>query len=180
MDTLKGTRIKLREIVNEDWQDIHAYASNPSVCRFQPWGPNTEEDTKIFLNQILMDAQENPRTRYYFAIIEKESDSLIGSCELNLRDNTNRTGEISYIIHPEYWGKGYATEAAKLLITLGFTEFNLHRIFATCDTRNIGSAKVLEKTGMMLEGRMREDLLIKDGWRDSYLYSILEYEWKAR
>jgi RimJ/RimL family protein N-acetyltransferase len=73
---------------------------------------------------------------------------------------------------------GFATEVAKLLIEFGFRELNLHRIYATCDPRNIGSSKVLEKIGMSKEGRIREDLLIKDGWRDSLLFSILEQEWK--
>lgn len=52
----------------------------------------------------------------------------------------------------------------------------MHRIYATCDPRNIGSSKVLEKVGMTREGRLREDLLIKDRWRDSLVYSILEHE----
>jgi len=179
MEIINGNTILLREIVEEDWINIHAYASQSIVSRFQAWGPNTEEDTMNFVNQIHIDSNDHPRTRYVFAIVEKESNRMIGSCELNIRDITNRAGEVAYILHPDYWGKGYATEAAQLLINIGFMEFNLHRIFASCDTRNIGSAKVLEKTGMTLEGRMREDLIIKDGWRDSFLYSILEHEWKA-
>lgn len=67
-----------------------------------------------------------------------------------------------------------ATEAARLLIDFGFKELHLHRIYATCDPRNIASYKVMEKLGLTFEGRMRENLLIKDGWRDSLLYSILE------
>ncbi|MBW8349665.1 GNAT family N-acetyltransferase [Bacillus sp. IITD106] len=180
MEVINGNTIKLRQIMEKDWPDIHTYASLPEVSRFQPWGPNTEEDTKAFVNQILNDAKVRPRTRYVYVIIEKELNKIIGSSELNIRDFSNRTGEVAYIVHPDYWGKGYATEAARLMTKLGFTAFNLHRIFATCDTRNIGSAKVLEKVGMTLEGRMREDVLIKDGWRDSYLFSILEHEWKAR
>ncbi len=46
--------------------------------------------------------------------------------------------------------------------------------------RNVASSKVLEKTGMTKEGRMREDLLIRDGWRDSFLYSILVHEWDKK
>ena len=67
---------------------------------------------------------------------------------------------------------------ASLLIDFGFSELNMHRVFATCDPRNIGSAKVLGKVGMIREGRIRDDLLLKDGWYDSLLYSILENEWK--
>ena len=90
----------------------------------------------------------------------------------------DKIGEIGYILNPEYWGRGFATDVSKLLIDFGFKEYKLHRIFATCDPRNIGSSRVLEKAGMRKEGRIRENLLIKDGWRDSLLYSVLEHEWK--
>lgn len=96
----------------------------------------------------------------------------------SIRDLTNKVGEVSYIVNPDYWNKGIATEATTMLIDFGFNQHQLHRIFATCDPRNIGSLKVLEKVGMVLEGRIRENLFIKYGWRDSLLYSVLEYEWK--
>ncbi|MDY0409775.1 GNAT family N-acetyltransferase [Paracerasibacillus soli] len=82
-------------------------------------------------------------------------------------------------MNPKYWKMGFATEVANLLISYGFKQLKLHRIFATCDPRNIGSLRVLEKVGMMKEGRIREHILIKDGWRDSLLYSVLEQEWNG-
>ncbi len=106
-----------------------------------------------------------------------KKERLIGAGEINIRNFTNRQGEIGYIIHPDYWAKGYATEVSKLLIEFGFSTLNLHRIFATCDPRNLGSAKVFEKIGMTKEGKIRQDLLLRDGWRDSLLYSILKHEW---
>jgi RimJ/RimL family protein N-acetyltransferase len=54
----------------------------------------------------------------------------------------------------------------------------LHRIFATCDPRNVASRRVLTKIGMTHEGRMRETLLIRDGWRDSDVYAILKHEFR--
>ena len=59
-------------------------------------------------------------------------------------------------------------------------DLNMHRIFATCDPINIASSRVLDKVGMIKEGRLRENLLIKDGWRDSLLYGILEQEWLGK
>lgn len=66
------------------------------------------------------------------------------------------------------------------MITFGFDTLKLHRIYATCDPRNIGSSKVLEKVGMAKEGILRENMLMKDGiWRDSFLYSVLKQEWSS-
>ncbi|WP_353958327.1 GNAT family N-acetyltransferase [Fictibacillus sp. b24] len=66
----------------------------------------------------------------------------------------------------------------KELLQFGLEKLQLHRIFVTCDPRNKASEKVLSKIGMTLEGRMRECILLKDGWRDSMLFSMLEHEWK--
>lgn len=175
---LVSNNVFLREMKEKDWIDVHAYASNEIVCKYQPWGPNSEEESKDFVKQVLEDARKGERTRFVFAIIEKENERMIGAGEFNIRDFQNKTGEIGYIVNPKFWGKGIATEVAKILIQFGFEKCNLHRIFATCDPRNIASSKVLEKVGMTQEGRMREDLYIKDGWRDSFLYSILEQEWE--
>ena len=60
----------------------------------------------------------------------------------------------------------------------GFGELGLHRIFATCDPRNIGSRRVLEKAGMQCEGILREHKWQKGEWRDSCLYAMLEHEWR--
>ncbi|MDR6552608.1 GNAT family protein [Paenibacillus qinlingensis] len=177
MSTLIGDRVHLREFNFNDWIDVHKYASQEIVCRFQPWGPNNEEQTQVFVRQILEDAKKTPRNRFVFAIIEQSTGKMIGAGEINIRSRTNLSGEIAYIIHPDYWGKGIATEVAKLLVNCGFKEFHLHRIYATCDPRNIGSAKVLSKVGMTQEGRLRDALLIKDGWRDSLVFGILQYEW---
>ncbi|QFG00046.1 N-acetyltransferase [Psychrobacillus glaciei] len=171
-------RVILREMEEKDWIDVHEYASKEMVCQYQPWGPNTEMESKDFVKQVLRDAKREERTRFVFAIIEKENERMIGAGEFNIRDNRNKSGEIRYIINPDFWGKGIATEVAKHLIAFGFKQFQLHGIYATCAPRNIASSKVLEKVGMTLKGRMREDLLIKGGWRDSFLYSILEQEWK--
>lgn len=174
---LESERLVLREFNKEDWMDVHRYASQEIVCRFQPWGPNTEEDSIGFVNQVLIDTTKEPRTRYTFAIVTKDNERMIGATEISIRDDFNRNGEIAYIVNPDYWGNGIATEVATILIGFGFSKLKLHRIFATCDPRNVGSSKVLEKVGMTLEGRIREDLLLKDGWRDSLLYGVLEHEW---
>lgn len=177
MENMEVNLIYLRELRLTDWIDVHAYASQERVCLFQPWGPNTYEQTQIFVNQIIEDAQGAPRTRYAYAIIEQNINKMIGMIEINIRSTIDRSGEISYIIHPDYWGKGIATDASSLLLEVGFEKFDLHRIYATCDPRNLGSSRVLLKIGMTYEGRLRDALLIKDGWRDSLLFSILEQEW---
>lgn len=180
IDTLKiplfSERLSLREFMEDDWAAVHSYASQATVCHYQPWGPNTEVDSQEYVQQVIQDAAQKPRRRYALAI--EMNEAMVGTGEISIEDIHHQVGVIAYIVHPDYWGQGIATEVARLLIDFGFQALNLHRIYATCDCRNIGSAKVLEKAGMIKDGRLREHLWIKGGWRDSYLYSVLEQEWK--
>lgn len=110
------------------------------------------------------------QSRFIHAIVV--DSAVVGTAELKL--SGGRTGEIAYLVHPARWGRGIATAAGRLLLELGFGSHRLHRIFATCDPRNVASGRVLAKLGMTYEGRMRETLWIRDGWRDSDLYAVLE------
>jgi RimJ/RimL family protein N-acetyltransferase len=82
-------------------------------------------------------------------------------------------------VHPRVWGWGIGTEIGRRLLAYAFGELRLHRVHATCDPRNLGSARVLTKLGMTFEGRLRHTQLIRDGWRDSLVFSVLEDEWRA-
>jgi len=96
-----------------------------------------------------------------------------------LRNSEFRCGEIGFFLSPDCWGHGLGGEIARLLLASGFKDFNLHRIYATCDPRNSGSVRLLKKVGMSQEGRLRHTMLIRDGWRDSDVYAVLEHEWKG-
>jgi RimJ/RimL family protein N-acetyltransferase len=103
---------------------------------------------------------------------------VIGSGELRLVPD--QAGVIGYVIHPDYWRQGYGAEVARLLLAFGFVAHTLQHISATCDPRNLASARVLEKVGMHDDGCQHKTLLTQDGWRDSALYSIRAQEWSAR
>jgi len=173
---LQTPRLMLREFVLEDWPAVHVYASDPEVVRYMPWGPNDEVASQSFVRRAVDNQSNAPRTEYDLAITLRDDGRLIGGCGIYRR--RYREGEMGYCLHREYWNKGYVTEAAGALLKFAFTQEDFHRIYATCDPRNIGSARVMEKNGMRREGYLKEHLL-KDGkWRDSLLYAILDWEWK--
>ncbi len=177
---LTTDRLALRELVESDWQAVHEYASDPEVCRFMIWGPNTAEQTRSFIVRMVELQQERPRASFELAVALRDDGRLIGACGIRVRPPEKRQGDIGYVLNSSYWGKGYATEAARTLLKFGFEELGLRRIIATCDTENIASARVLEKAGMRREARFREEVWLRDHWRDTYQYAILEGEWKAR
>jgi [ribosomal protein S5]-alanine N-acetyltransferase len=175
-EVLETKRLILREFRETDFNAIHSYASDPEVSKYEIWGPNSEVDTENYLESILSYHLNNPRKDFEIAVELKETSLLIGACSIHISDAKVREGYIGYCYNKQYWRNGYASEAAKAIIEFGFKSLNLHRIFATCDPNNIGSAKVLEKIGMKREGHLREHKVMRGKWRDSFLYSILEHE----
>jgi RimJ/RimL family protein N-acetyltransferase len=178
MKIIKTERLFLRNLEVNDWQAVNEYASDPEVVRYMDWGPNTEKETKEFIQRAMSTRNEKPRRMYTLAIVVEQEDRLIGSCGINVSNPENREGWLGYCLDRNFWGKGYGTEVARGLMDFGFTELALHRIFATCDPGNTASAHVLEKSGMTREGCLREHKWSKGKWRDSYLYAILEHGWK--
>jgi RimJ/RimL family protein N-acetyltransferase len=157
--------VSLRPLTLADTDAVHSWASLPESCRYQGWGPNTIEETRAFVERALAAGPD----RLIFAILV--AGEVVGTAELRLAGPT--TGELAYLVHPRHWGRGIATAAALALLRMGFGEHRRHRIFATCDPRNVASAAVLRKIGMRYEGRLRATEYIRDGWRDSDLYAIL-------
>jgi [ribosomal protein S5]-alanine N-acetyltransferase len=168
--------IQLRPIQLDDWPAVHAWASRPEACRFQAWGPNTEDETKDFVQGAVDAWAKQPRDRLpYVAVVDGE---VLGAGEIKVLSRVDRQGWISYIVHPAAWGRGVATAIGREQLRIGFEDMDFHRIVGTCDPRNLASARVLAKIGMTYEGRLREVALIRSGWRDSETYSILEHEWR--
>ena len=170
--------VTLRELVVGDCDAVHAFAGLPEACRYQAWGPNTEEQTRDFVQGAVDARLQSSRARFvYAACLDGE---LVGIGELKVRSLAHRQGEISYLVHPRVWGRGVGTAIGGELLGRGFGLTGMHRIYATCDPRNVASARVLGKLGMTREGRHRHTALIRDGWRDSDVFSILDQEWAHR
>jgi len=175
---IQTKRLILREFKETDWKSVHSYAVDPLVVHYLTWGPNSEEDTKKFIRRTMEYQRSEPRKDFEIAVTLKTEQSLIGSCSISATDLSNQEGVIGYCFHPHFWGQNYATETAMALLEFGFEQFNLHRIFAVCAPENVASMRVLEKIGMQREGYLREHKWTGERWRDSFLYAILDHEWK--
>ena len=79
----------------------------------------------------------------------------------------------SSVLGRPFWGRGYATEAARAVIEYGFSVLNLHRIYAMHFSRNPASGRVMEKCGMVHEGRFREHVRKWGVFEDVDLRGIL-------
>lgn len=173
---IETKRLVLKDFAPGDWKTIHDYSSDPKVVRFVPFGPNSLAQAKAYHRLLLRVRREKPREDFCFLIFSKTEGLPVGGCRLNSKGSVHKDASLGYVLIRRHWGKGYATEAAKALIHFGFSKLKLHRIWATCDTRNKASARVLEKAGMKREGLLHRNVFQKGKWRDSYLFAIIKKE----
>jgi RimJ/RimL family protein N-acetyltransferase len=169
----------LREFQESDWRAVHAMTQDEQVTRYIPVDTPSEEETREAIQVQIAGRRADP-PHYYFAISLRATGTLIGVCALFIRYDELRQGEILYVLNRPYWGRGYATEAARALLEVGFRELDLHRIYATCRPANVASWRVMEKLGMRREGHLVKHRWMKGRWQDSLLYAILDHEWQAR
>jgi RimJ/RimL family protein N-acetyltransferase len=176
---IRTDRLVLRDFRPADFDDVHAYGGDPEVTRYTPWGPNTPDETREFLDRAIREQTTQPRVDFGLAIEWALTGRVIGSVGLHLRDGANRTAEVGWQLHRKFWGQGLASEAACALVDAAFGRLGLHRVFATCDVRNAGSFALMEKLGMRREACFRKDRQIKGDWRDTYLYAVLAEDWRS-
>lgn len=158
-----------------DVEVIHAMNCIPEVDQYNTLGiPESITVTRELIEKRIIENQQSEVQNYTWVIHLKSTEEFIGMIGLMLDNKKYNRGEVWYKIHPKHWGKGYATEALSELVHFGFDTLRLHRIQAGCAVDNIGSIKVLEKVGMIREGRGRKVLPLKSGWSDNFEYSILD------
>ena len=176
---LTTTRLHLREVKPQDIPAMHALNSIPEVDEFNILGiPESLATTHALVDEILAAQTAVPQVRYVFVIEDKDTHAFMGLAGLVMGKPKYNSAELWYKLRPEYWTKGYTTEAAKVLLQFGFHTLQLHRIEAGCATGNTASYKVLEKCGFTREAHNRKLLPIRGQWVDYYGYAKLEEDYE--
>jgi RimJ/RimL family protein N-acetyltransferase len=173
-------RLILREFTEQDWPAVLAYQTDPLYLRYYEWTGRTPEEVQAFVGMFLAHQQAQPRIKFQLAATLKADNQLIGNCGIRMDAPGAHQADIGYELAPQHWGQGYATEAARAIVAFGFDKLRVHRIWSWCVADNVGSARVLEKLGMRLEGRLRENEHYRGRWWDTLMFGLLESEWRAQ
>jgi RimJ/RimL family protein N-acetyltransferase len=177
---IRTERLSLRPFTRGDVDAVYAYRSRPDVCRFLFDEPMSRESCAETVQlRIGQQMFEEEGDRIVLAVDRASDDALVGEVSIIWRSADARQAELGYIFHPEVHGQGYATEAGRALLDLGFEGARLHRIFARCDARNVASARVMERLGMRREAHFRGHTLVKGRWDEEFIYAILEDVWRG-
>jgi RimJ/RimL family protein N-acetyltransferase len=109
-----------------------------------------------------------------------ESGELIGDVMLRWISTRDGCGELGYVFHLAYGGRGYAAEAAHAVLHLAFDDLQLRRVIARVDARNTASARLASRLGMRQEAHLVENEWFKGEWTDELDFALLRKEWPSR
>ena len=178
MPELETERLILRPMRVSDAPDMFDYAKRPDVTRYLLWSPHRDlAYTKRYLEYLA--GRYRLGMHYEWALIHKGDGRMIGTCGFANIDCTHNSGELGYVLNPDYHGQGLVPEAARRVMKFGFSVLGLHRIEARYMVENGASRSVMEKLGMRDEGVRREAMLVKGEYRDIGTYAILVNEFRA-
>jgi len=175
--TLHTGRLRLRPFTDADADDLFALQSNAYVLRYwdaPPWSEPARAQRFIAACRQMADDGTGAR----LAIDGNSDGAFIGWCSLTRWNPDYRSAALGYCLNDAAWGHGYATEAARALLDWAFHTLDLNRVQAETDTRNLASARVLEKLGFVREGELREDCIVNGDVSDSWIFGLLRRDWQ--
>lgn len=169
---LTTDRLVLRKTVMTDAEEIFFLRSDQEVLKYIDRAPAVSLDEAYAFIQLITDNIDN-NVGISWAITQKGDDKLIGSIAIWRLDKENYRGEIGYVLHPAWQGKGIMQESIKAVTDYGFREMKLHSIEANINPGNMSSQRVLERTGFVREAYFRENYYYQGQFIDSAIYSLL-------
>lgn len=169
---LVGRSIKLRSVEDSDLDDLCAWWDDPEFA-----GPFIDDRPKS--REEVRKLVVNNDGQHTFIMESSEDERKIGFISYYwTRSDYPYLYEIGYRIKPAERGKGYTTEAARLLVDHLFTTKDIERIESVTDAENLPSQRVLEKNGFRREGELRKRVRLHGEYRNEYIYALLKEEWK--
>lgn len=171
-------RLLIRPYQFDDLPALHDIHRQAEVVRYVSWPAHASIDESHLLldTRMAVPGLVKDGDKLVLAVTGKQDGRLLGEVALILNDRALLQGEVGFILHPDHQGHGYAYEAARTMMEIGFGTAGLRRIIGRCDARNAASAGLMEKLGMRREAHFRQSEWIKGEWIDRLIYARLASE----
>ncbi|MCY3412446.1 MAG: GNAT family N-acetyltransferase [Candidatus Heimdallarchaeota archaeon] len=166
--TISSKRLLIRPVREDEIETLQLLSLMPEINQNTLIILSCTEEARMYYQSRCV----SPFFDRFLVGIEFNS-KLIGTISILDWDRNHRTCEIGYQLHPDYWSKGIMTEALRAILPFIFYDMGINRLEASCNTGNIGSQKVLEKTGFVREGIMRQKYYFDHQYKDEIMYSLL-------
>lgn len=178
--TLRGARLLLRPLRDEDLEAVFGALSNPRVIAHYGVHYDSLEATRAQMDWFARIEQEGSG-RWWALCRPQAPQILLGACGFNDRDALHQRMELGYWLLPQHWGQGLMSEALALALDHGFGAMGAHRIEAVVEPENRASGRLLERLGFRMEGLRRECERRQRGsgpdWISLCGYGLLAHEW---
>lgn len=175
---IETDRLILRPFRQDDLPHIQRYATRSAFYRYITIEEQTPHTVAAFFEKRMAEQEVDDRTHRTFAVEFKDVGHIVGAVSFSVAKGDDRSGSLGYSLDSDYQGRGLMTEAVHAVLTYGFTTLGIHRIWATADVENTASWRLMERVGMQREGLLRHDKNVRGRWRDSYIYAVLEPEYR--
>ncbi|MFF4031519.1 GNAT family N-acetyltransferase [Streptomyces sviceus] len=171
-------RLNLRELTIDDVDAVLTIYGDQEATEHLSFEPRTRDQVSQIVARSVASATAEPRSEYALAVIERDTNTLIGYGRLAKDPHQQRAATFGFALRPDAWGVGYGLETVRLLLGLGFEDLGLHRIWGARSPLNEASARTMTAAGMVQEGIIRAHIQKAGRWRDSVVHSMLDDEWK--
>ncbi len=173
---IEGDQLTLRELTRADADAVQQATSTRAAMQHLPMGPLAKDEATTYLGELMDAAIDPDRFLYSLAVVLQSNGQTIGLAQLSIESFTHRRAEIGYLLDASFWGRGYGTEAARLIADFGFDHLGLRRIFAIATPENVASRKLLIDLGFTLEGELRSHFLLGETWVDGEIFAKVSSE----
>jgi [ribosomal protein S5]-alanine N-acetyltransferase len=165
---IRTPRLTLRSARPDDLEAMHAVLSDPRATRWWSTPPHGSlEQTAAWLDGMIANGPDQPDF-----VIEREG-RVIGKAGFW------RLPDVGYILHPDYWGQGFAAEAVAAAIDHVFQTRDLDELTADVDPENAASIRLLERLGFVRTGFAERTWHVGGVWKDSFFYGLARARWRA-
>jgi len=177
---LENDTARLEPLTLENYHNLNEVAAEEDLVQYSPSDIETPEKLKNYVEIALVDLKN--KTALPFIIFDKRAKKYAGCTRYMNINYTNKVLEIgSTWIGKEFQGTGLNTSMKCLMIDHAFDVMGFEKVEFRIDERNIRSRKAVEKLGSTLEGILRKNVYLKNGYkRNTCCYGILKEEWKAQ
>ncbi|MFI6511843.1 GNAT family N-acetyltransferase [Streptosporangium sp. NPDC050855] len=176
---ITGKRLRLREITIDDVDALHAVYGDPTATEHLPFDPRTREEVEETIVEAMNARTAEPRLLYVLAVTGLDGDDAFGVARLHIEADHPHSAELGLGLRPDHWGRGIGTDLIRLILTFGFRDLRLHRIWGARSPANTAAQLAMLVAGMVEEGRIRHHVRARGTWRDSIVHSALEDEWEG-
>ena len=182
---VRTDRLTIRLMTENDADDIASYHGREDVCEYLPYEPRSRDDVAERVAKHASATTLAADGDYWQLAAELPASGdrparVVGDIYLAVKSVEHFTGAIGWVLHPDFAGRGYVTEAASAVLDLAFDSAGLHRVIAEYYSRNTASVALCRRLGMREQARFRRDMRFRSDWADTGISAILAEKWAAQ